>query len=159
MKFTDYTQLNDGKQREDILKKYNPSIFELDNEGRKPIGFEKLYHVTPSDAKLLMTGLPNVDPQATQNCSPTMQQLIEYAEKYNGELSGYAHKNSEIMFDTLILNCTELEALRVFKDTLPDEFHQQTGEVYILQTDYGHMLCDNSPSGAGRLWWDYWRIE
>jgi hypothetical protein len=37
----------------------------------------------------LMTGPPNIDPEGTENESPTAKEMIEIAKRHNGQLIGY----------------------------------------------------------------------
>jgi hypothetical protein len=45
--------------------------------------------LSASEARPLMTGYPNFDPQDVQNLSPTAQEMVKIAEEYNGILMGH----------------------------------------------------------------------
>jgi hypothetical protein len=97
--------------------------------------------VPPSVAKSLMTGDPNVDPNDTQNNSPTMAEMVELAEKYNGTLFGYVipvesgRDDARITFDGVVLPVEEVVGLRLGRDLGADE-------------------ADLTKDGQFRLWWD-----
>jgi hypothetical protein len=101
-------------------------------------GFGDVYYFAGAPFVLvskLLDGLPNVDPEETQNDSPTMTQMVELAEKYNGTLEGHVTEGVDIVFEGFTIQCTRAVALGLKKSFEPDEFE-----------------C--LPDSWFRFWWD-----
>jgi hypothetical protein len=80
------------------------------------------------EAKRLLTGWPNVDPKDRQNYSPTMEKMVEIADRYDGTLEGYVitvesgRDDARITFDGFTITADESKARALAKELKPDEF-------------------------------------
>ena len=126
---------------------------------------EQLHHfrfqwLPPSKAKELMTGYPNIDPDSTQNNSPTQQQLINAAQLHNGYLEGYVIKvesereDSRITCDGIALLLTEEEAQELQQEWEADEFNKQTLTQNIHNGHLPKTLVKEEGKTYYRYWWD-----
>lgn len=114
------------EQKIDAIKKYK--IY-----GRLD-GFFNIKNVPPGIAEKLMTGWPNVDPEDTQNVSPTMKKMVQIAKKYKGKLEGHvisvkSHKpDARISFEGFTITIPDKAALQLMKSLKPDEFSKIKGK-------------------------------
>jgi len=117
------------KQIVDLLKPYithfNPEDVSF---------FER---VPPKVARELMTGYPNVDPRDTHNFSPTMREMLELVEEYEGTLRGYivhtesGRDDARITFDGFCIRCSYKVAFELAVSYRPDEARKEEEGFYF----------------------------
>jgi len=96
------------KNKQADLTKFRTDFNKKHGENAKE--YYRVENVPPKLARTLMTGNPNIDPKETQNESPTMAKMIDYAEKFKGTLEGYVippesgRPDARITFDGIILS-------------------------------------------------------
>lgn len=137
---------NTSKEKQADLKLYIPD-WETD-ASRKGRGIYYYYEgLPPSVAKRITTGSPNIDPDDTENESPTAKEMIEIAEKHSGLLIGYVvmrPKNDRRIavtgFEIEVDDKTarELKKELAKREIGPDEFIRVRGRKSIVW----------------RFWWD-----
>ncbi len=99
-------------------------------------------HLPVDVAESLLTGVPNIDPNETQNNSPKAKELVALAKKHDGNLGGYfinatdkRRDDHRIQLETVYLQMTRKEADALAEKISPDEF-------------------DKMKDGTWRFWWD-----
>lgn len=121
------------KQKKDIIKKYK--------RWGKLKNFYNIEKVPPGIASKLMTGHPNINPDETQNDSPTMRDMVKIAKQYKGTLGGYVvpvesgRDDARITFDEFTIKAPLRTVIRLQNDLYPNE-------------------CDEVKKGYWRFWWD-----
>lgn len=97
----------------------------------------------PKDARTLLTGYPNIDPEDRQNNSPTARTMVALAEAHDGTLGGHfvgendsSRDDHRITLESMILKFDTIEEAKKIQNQFnPDEFDDLGNNKY-------------------RYWWD-----
>jgi hypothetical protein len=142
-------------QKQKLVRKYASYIRP---EFRSQFKNEVLFEGLPvSEAKQLLTGLPNIDPQSAWNSSPSYKEMITLAEQYSGYLGGEMitdPKYAEIRLDTIFLPIDAKTAVLV-RYQLCKPYRRKTKKNPIND----HCPDEVKPYSIGNIqtykfWWD-----
>ena len=92
----------------------------------------------PGLAGKLMTGYPNIDPEDTQNVSPTMKEMVQIAKNHKGKLEGYVipvksgRKDARISFVGFTIAASDKVASRLISSLSPDGVSKVKGKWRFL---------------------------
>jgi hypothetical protein len=97
--------------------------------------FQFEFCVEATIAKLLMTGIPNIDPETLVGGASTMlgrtstSRVVNAAEKYSGRVDGTVFVNERITIDGLEVFVTNRQAVDLAKDLHPDEVYSENEDT------------------------------
>jgi len=144
-------QMKDGQY---VLTDYLPSYWKSDTGSY--YRFEKL---PVSEARKMMTGEPNVDPEDNQNSSPTTKEMIDMAAKHNGTMEGYVipvvtkRDDARISFDGFTIRASKQEAMKLQREVKKRK-HTEMWEGEEITWNEAPDEFDEVRPGYWRFWWD-----
>jgi SAM-dependent methyltransferase len=140
------------------LLRYLPSYWQSD-----PSSYYRFENLPASDARKMMTGQPNIDPEDNQNRSPASNEMIQLATKHHGTLEGYVipvttgRVDSRISIDSFTIKASREDAMKLRDDLRntkhsfvedgeyiswnegPDEFEENTFDYVVASEVLEHV--------------------
>jgi hypothetical protein len=144
-------QMKDGQY---VLIDYLPSYWKSDTTSY--YRFEKL---PVSEARKMVTGDPNVDPEDNQNSSPSSREIIELAARHNGTIEGYVipvatqRDDARISLDGFTIRASKNDAMKLQRE-LKQRKHTEMWEGEETTWNEAPNEFDEVRPGYWRFWWD-----
>jgi len=142
------------KEGQYILTKYLPSYWQSDTSS-----YYRFENLPASDARRMMTGGLNIDPEDNQNRSPSTKEMIRLAGKYNGTLEGYVipkatgRDDARISIDGFTMRASKEEAVKQRKELKNRKHAEEWEGEKITWTEEPDEFEEVRP-GYWRFWWD-----
>ena len=143
--------MKDGQY--DLLR-YLPSYWQSDTSS-----YYRFENLPSSDARRMMTGQPNIDPEDNQNRSPPSDEMIRMAKKHHGTLEGYVipkatgRDDARISIDGFTIRAPKEEAMKL-RDDLRNRKHKEEWDGETIKWTEEPDELDEVRPGSWRFWWD-----
>jgi len=138
-----------------VLTPYLASYY-IESDTSSYYRFEKL---PLSEARKMMTGDPNINPEDGQNSSPTAREMMEIAAKHNGTMEGYVipvstkRDDARISFDGFTIKASKEDAMKLQRE-LKARKHTEKWEGEEITWNEGPDEFNEVRPGYWRFWWD-----